>query len=54
MIVKRAARWLAPNCSTVLAQLCGPKANATEMVAALFTKNVEGSKFDFDFETNYT
>ena len=35
---------------TVLAQLCGPKANETEMGAALFTKNGEGSNFDVDFE----
>ena len=34
---------------TVLAQLCGPKANETEMEVALFTKNVEGRDFDFDF-----
>ena len=34
---------------TVLAQLCGPKANETEMDAALFTKNDEGWNFDFDF-----
>ena len=33
---------------TVLAQLCGPKANETEMGAALFTKNGEGRNFDFD------
>ena len=33
----------------VLAQLCGPKANETEMGAALFTKNGEGRNFDFDF-----
>ena len=32
---------------TVLAQLCGPKANETEMDAALFTKNGEGRNFDF-------
>ena len=32
---------------TVLAQLCGPKADETEMGAALFTKNGEGRKFDF-------
>ena len=30
-----------------LAQLCGPKANATEVGAALFTKNGEGRNFDF-------
>ena len=35
---------------TVLEQLCGPKANETEMDAALFTKNGEGRNFDFDFE----
>ena len=28
--------------STVLAQLCGPKANETEMGSALFTKNDGG------------
>ena len=33
---------------TVLAQLCGPKANETEMGAALFTKNGEGKNFEFD------
>ena len=32
---------------TVLAQLCGPKANETEMGATLFTKNGEGRNFDF-------
>ena len=39
---------------TVLAQLCGPKANETEMGdgrwamgTTLFTKNVEGMNFDF-------
>ena len=35
---------------TVLAQLCGPKANEAEMGAALFTKNGEGRNFDFDFQ----
>ena len=35
---------------TVFAQLCGPKANETEMGAALLTKNGEGRKFDF-FDT---
>ena len=34
---------------TVLAQLCGPKANETEMGATLFTKNGEQRNFDFDF-----
>ena len=34
---------------TVLAQLCGPKANETEMGAALFTKDGDGRNFDFDF-----
>ena len=34
---------------TVLAQLCGPKANETEMGAALFTKNGERRNFDFDY-----
>ena len=33
---------------TVLAQLCGPKANETEMGDALFTKSDEGRNFDFD------
>ena len=33
---------------TVLAELCDPKANETEMGAALFTKNGEGRNFDFD------
>ena len=33
---------------TVLAQLCGPKANEAEMGATLFTKNGEGRSFDFD------
>ena len=32
----------------VLAQLCGPKANATEVGAALFFKNAEGRNFNFD------
>ena len=31
----------------VLTQLCGPKANETEMGATLFTKNGEGRYFDF-------
>ena len=31
-----------------LAQLCGPKANETEMGDALFTRNGEGRNFDFD------
>ena len=31
---------------TVAAQLCGPKANETEMGAAPFTKNGEGRNFD--------
>ena len=31
----------------MLAQLCGPKANETEMGAALFNKNAEGRNFDF-------
>ena len=34
---------------TVLAQLCGPKANETEMGGPLFTKNGEGRSFDFHF-----
>ena len=34
---------------TVLAQLCGPKANETEMGATLFAKNGEGRKFAFEF-----
>ena len=34
---------------TVPAQLCGQKANETEMGAALFIKNGEGRNFDFDF-----
>ena len=34
---------------TVLAQLCGPKANETEMGAALFTNNGDGRNFDFLF-----
>ena len=33
---------------TVLAQLCGPKANETEIDAALFAKNGEGRSFDYD------
>ena len=33
---------------TVLAQLCGPKANETEMGATLFIKNGEGRNFDFN------
>ena len=35
---------------TVLAQLCGRKANETEMGAAPFTKNGEGMNFDFVFD----
>ena len=35
---------------TVLVQSCGPKTNETEMGAALFTKNGEGRKFDFDLK----
>ena len=35
---------------TVLAQLCGPKANETEMGLALFTKNGEGRKFGFFYQ----
>ena len=38
---------------TVLAHLCDPKANVTEMGAALFNKNGEGRNFDFDFFINY-
>ena len=37
---------------TVLAQLCDPKANETEMRAVLFTKNGEGRNFDFDFDSS--
>ena len=37
---------------TVLAQLCGPKANETEMGATLFTKNGAGRNFDFDLNSN--
>ena len=37
---------------TVLAQLCGPKANETEMGATLFTKNGEGRNFYF-YKTKY-
>ena len=33
--------------STVLKQLRGPKANETEMGAALFTKNDQGRNSDF-------
>ena len=32
---------------TVLAQLCGPQANETEMGAALFTKNEDGRTLTF-------
>ena len=32
---------------TVVAQLCGPEANETEMGAALFTKNSKGRSFEF-------
>ena len=35
---------------TVLAQLFGPKANETEMGAALFTNGGKGRNFDFDFD----
>ena len=38
---------------TVLTQLCGPKANKTEMGAALFTKNGEGRKFDIFLTCKY-
>ena len=34
---------------TMLAHLCSPKANETEMGATLFTKNGEGRNFDFFF-----
>ena len=33
---------------TVLASLCGPKANETETGVPTFTKNCEGRNFDFD------
>ena len=39
---------LPPVAFTVVAQLCGPKANGTEVGVAQFTKNVEGRNFDFD------
>ena len=32
---------------TVLAQLCGPNANETEMGVVLFTKNSEGRNADY-------
>ena len=35
---------------TILAQLCGPKANATEMGAALFTKHGEGRDFGLGYD----
>ena len=35
---------------TVFAQLCGSKANETEMGAALFTKNGEGSNLTLAFD----
>ena len=45
-----ATRWLVQTVAfTVLAYLCGPKANETEMGVALFTKNGEGRNFEFDF-----
>ena len=41
-----ATRWLAQTVAfTVLAQLCRPKANETEMDTALFTNNGEGRTF---------
>ena len=36
---------------TVLPQLCGPKANETDIGATLFTKIVEGRNFEFDLKT---
>ena len=38
---------------TVFAQLCGPKANETEMGATLFPKNGEGRNFDFENEMRF-
>ena len=35
---------------TVLAQLCGPKANETEIGAALSTENCERRSFEFGFD----
>ena len=35
---------------TVVAQLCGPKANEMEMGATLFTKNGEERNFYFDID----
>ena len=32
---------------TMLVQLCSPKANEPEMIAALFTKSCEGKIFEF-------
>ena len=37
----------------VLVQLCGPKANKTEMGAALFTKTGEGRNFDVQFDIHW-
>ena len=36
-----------PAAFTVLAQLCGPKANEAQMGSALFTKNGEGKTLPF-------
>ena len=33
----------------MLAQLCGPKDNESEMGAAIFTKNDDGRNFDFSY-----
>ena len=57
---RSATRWTVPNCSihcalafSVLAQLCGPKANESEMGVALFTKNDEERNFDVDFDFDF-
>ena len=37
----------------MLAQLCGPKDNDTEMDATLLARNGEGRNFDFDFDFDF-
>ena len=38
------------NAQQAFAQLCRPKANETEMGAALIANNSEGRNFDFDVD----
>ena len=39
---------------TVVAQLCGHKANETEMGTTIFTENSEGMSFHFDLASQYS